>query len=166
MKRSKTKLTARLIETMQRTYLQMQRYSLGEWPDLELTMPQIRTLALLSRGHQRMSDIAGYLGSCLSSATSMIDRLVDKQVVERIHDTSDRRVVTCYLTPIGKEVVERFWQIKRTQIEAVAAVLTLEELETVLHAMEILADAIGRQAEVAPLEPSTASRNEREKVIS
>ena len=45
--------------------------------------------------------------------------------------------------------MELVWRIERQRITALAHALTEEELETVLHAMEILAAALERQPESA-----------------
>ena len=74
-------------------------------------MPQFKTLSLLAQGPARMGNIAAYLSTSLSSATSMIDRLVEKNLVERAADTSDRRVVTCQLTAKGTEEMDRFLRL-------------------------------------------------------
>ena len=71
-------------------------------------MLQFRTLVLLSQGPQRMGNIAAHLVSSLSSATSMIDRLVDKSLVEREPDPDDRLVEICQLTSQGLGEIERF----------------------------------------------------------
>jgi DNA-binding MarR family transcriptional regulator len=104
-----------------------------------LTIPQIKTLTLLRhQGPQRMGSIATYLGSTLSSSTSIIDRLVDKGLVERVPDPDDRRVVICQLTPQGQEATEQFWRIGRTRVVELAERLDIEELEIVVRAMELL----------------------------
>jgi DNA-binding MarR family transcriptional regulator len=113
----------------------------AEWPELELTMPQMRIICVLRQGAQRMGNIASGLGSSLSSATSMVDRLVDKGLVERRSDPEDRRVVQCRLTPRGAAEVERFWRFERESIEAMVQPLTLAQLKIVVHAIELLYQA-------------------------
>ena len=93
-----------------------------------------------------MSQLSSYLGSGMPSATSMIDRLVKKGLVERVEDASDRRVVSCRLTSAGHEVVEQFLRMGRTRNEALAGLLTLEELRTVVPALEILSNAAARRS--------------------
>ena len=53
--------------------------------------------------------------------------------------------MTCSLTSVGAETVERFMRIGRMRIENIANVLTDEELETVIKAMRIMSDAVSRQ---------------------
>ena len=92
----------------------------------------------LRQGPERMGNISGYLGSTLSSTTSIMDRLVDKGLVQRAPDPNDRRVVTIGLTPLGADSMEQFWRIGRMKIEALAEPLNAGELETVVTAMELL----------------------------
>jgi DNA-binding MarR family transcriptional regulator len=138
-------LAERLIEHMERMQVRMRSRPPAAWSDMELTMPQAKTLFLLGRGARRMGDISAYLSRGMPSATSMIDRLLAKGLVERVEDASDRRVVECRLTAAGTEAVERFWRLGRLRLQSLADVLTLEELEIVVPAMEILSDAVSRE---------------------
>ena len=112
----------------------------------DMTMPQVRTLYFLSRGPQRMKDISDHLMRGMPSATSMIDRLVRKGYVERVPDPSDRRVVLCRITDSGREMLDRFSQMGAVRSEAIAESLTDEELDKVAPALEILVEAMARQA--------------------
>jgi len=143
---SDRQLAARLIELMQLISSRARLAPPEEWSDIELTMSQFRTLGLLHRRPRRMGEVAAYLGSSLSSATSMIDRLVIKQLVVRLQDPADRRVVSCRLTPLGQKQMDRFWRMGRKKIEQVSSILSREELQAVVHAMEILLTAMDRQA--------------------
>ena len=132
-------LTEQFVVLVEQINQCMHSRSLEEWPDLELTTLQIKTLTLLQyQGPQRMGSISTYLGSTVSSSTSIIDRLVDKNLVERIPDPEDRRVVICRLTPRGQESIEQFWRIGRMKVVELAERLSTKELETVVHAMELL----------------------------
>jgi DNA-binding MarR family transcriptional regulator len=144
MEPAKKPLSERFIQVVEELYLCMRAQPPDEWSNLELTMSQIRTLLFLRRTPQRMTDIASYLGITVSSATSMVDRLVSKGVVERAHDTADRRVVICRLTALGDNEVERFWRIGRKRIESLADALSVDELQAVVNAFEILSVAVKR----------------------
>ena len=107
-------------------------------------MPQAKTLFLLADGPRRMSGIAKRLNVEMPSATTMIDRLVAKGLVERKQDPEDRRVVICSITKAGMDAVERFWSIRAARMESYVATLSDEELESVVPAMKILSDATSR----------------------
>ena len=157
MESSRKRLMHRLVELMERMSANMRISSPEEWSGLELTMPQARTLLLISQGAQRMGSIAMNLGGSLPSATGMIDRLVAKGLVERIPDPDDRRVVSCHLTSLGEQEVEHLLRIGRMEIEMVANVLTEEELEIVVKAVEILQAGAERQTEAGLRESQKAS---------
>ena len=145
----KEALVEQMGDLVQRMYTQCRSESTEGWTELELTMPQLHTMALLSQEPQRMGVIAWRLNSSQSSATSMIDRLVDKDLVARVPDKDDRRVVACQLTESGREEMERLWRINRMRIAKMADYLTIEELRRVVEAMELLCLAGQRAQESA-----------------
>src|SRR5918998_4998879 len=98
----KQELGERLTRAADRLSVQTRAEWAEDWPEIELTMPQLRALGLLGRAPQRMGDLAAYLGISLSSATSLVERLEGKGLVERTHDPVDRRVVHCHLTADGR----------------------------------------------------------------
>ena len=141
---SREELVAKLIEHMDCMQGHMRAGPSSAWSGLDLTMPQAKTLFYLADGPRRMSGIAGRLGVEMPSATTMIARLVSKGLVERMQDPADRRAVVCSLTPAGRDAVEKFWSLRAARTEALAATLTTGELEVVVPAMEIMADAVRR----------------------
>ena len=112
---------------------------LAEWHELDLTLSQINTLvALLQREPMRMGEIASQLGSSLSATTSIVDRLVQKNLVERFLDPNDRRVVICELTELGRTPAKRFWQVVNRDAPKVTERWQPEQLEAVVEALELL----------------------------
>ena len=117
----------------------------SDWSEVELTMPQFRALDLLISEPQRMSEIAGALGTSMQATTSLIDRLVDKGLVERAHNTADRRVVMCRLTTAGQAEMERFYRIGQARLDVLVDLLSDDELDTVISAFSILSEAALRR---------------------
>ena len=141
---SREELVEKLVEHMEGMQSHMRVRPAPVWSGLDLTMPQAKTLFFLADEPRRMSGIAGRLGVEMPSATSMIDRLVNKGLVDRRQDPVDRRAVVCSLTPAGRDAVEKVWSVRVARTEALAAVLSTEELEIVVPAMQIMADAVRR----------------------
>ncbi|MBM3935453.1 MAG: MarR family transcriptional regulator [SAR202 cluster bacterium] len=135
------------------------------WTDLQLTMPQLRTLMFLSQGSKRMSEISTYLDRGMPSATSMIDRLVSKSFVERVEDPNDRRVVACQLTTSGRDMVEQFNRMDHMRSEAIANGLTVDELEIVAPAMEVLVRAIARMRRQDQAQQPVEDQPEQQPII-
>ena len=86
-----------------------------QWSGLDLTTPPLRVMTLLGQASERMGSIAAYLGCILSSATSMIDRLVDQVLLARSVDRWDRPLIMCRLTLHGEEEMARFWSLNRVR---------------------------------------------------
>ena len=141
MQSEREQLTQSLLDLVQRISTQIQSQTNEEWPELEVTMAQCRTLTLLVQGPERMGNIASQLNISLSSATSMIDRLMEKDLVERAPDANDRRVVMCQLTPKGRDEMDRFLRLHQLQFRDIAQRLSTPQLELVVRAMEILCEA-------------------------
>ena len=137
-------LTERLIELIEQINHAMHCTPSDGWDGLELTFQQLRVLAYLFEGQQRMGNIASYMGCIMSSATSIIDRLVDKDLVFRSVDPDDRRAVICGLTDAGRQTMEQFWSIGREKITHLADQLETSELKEVVRAA-ILMNRAARQ---------------------
>jgi DNA-binding MarR family transcriptional regulator len=63
---------------------------------------------LAEHGPATMSEISSLLGMALSSTTGLIDRLVERRLVERARPESDRRTVRVMLTTRGKRALETY----------------------------------------------------------
>jgi DNA-binding MarR family transcriptional regulator len=63
---------------------------------------------LAEHGPVTMSEISSLLGLALSSTTGLIDRLVERRLVERARPESDRRTVRVMLTTRGKRALETY----------------------------------------------------------
>ena len=136
---SKQELADRLVDLIVYLNRELHRGSLDEWRSLGMTIPQIKTLvALQHQGPMRMGEIANFLGSTLSATTSIVDRLVDKQLIERDADPNDRRVVICKLTPEGEVGIAELWSIGRDRATEVVGRMNIEEMSTLVSAFEML----------------------------
>jgi DNA-binding MarR family transcriptional regulator len=57
-------------------------------------------------GPATMSEISSLLGIALSSTTGLVDRLVERRLVERARPESDRRTVRVMLTSRGRKALQ------------------------------------------------------------
>jgi len=137
-------LIGRLTEVMDGMTSHVRKPTMEEWSDFDLTMPQLRALGYLGQIPRRMSDLAAFLGSSVSSTTSLVERLEGKELVKRVHDPVDRRVVMCHLTAIGQAELDRFWRVRRTHLESMADILSIDELTKVVEVAELVAAAFER----------------------
>ena len=132
-------LIDRFIESVEFLNRQMRIGRIGEWQLLDMTIPQVKALGLLERlGPLRMGNLASSLRVGVSATTTIVDRLVEKDLVERLSDPNDRRVVICKLTELGQEAVSRFWRIEQERFQAIVDQLETELLASVVQALEVL----------------------------
>ena len=111
---------------------------LENWPGLDMTVPQIKTMVILEQlGPMRMGTVSRYLGGTFSATTSTVDRLVRQELVERVSDEHDRRVVVCQLTHKGREKLEQFWRLGRQRIIGLLDQMEDKHLEVIVRAMAL-----------------------------
>jgi DNA-binding MarR family transcriptional regulator len=85
------------------------------WMEIDLTLPQLRTLLVLAEeGPLVIGQIAQRLGIGLSTGGHLVDRLVQASLAERTEDAGDRRRTVARLTPKGEDLYARL--LNRTQL--------------------------------------------------
>jgi len=111
----------------------------SEWLSSDITVAQLRVLLLLyTEGSSRMSTLAAHLDIALSTATGIMDNLVNKGLVERGASPDDRRVVLCRLTAQGQDLVSHVWDMGRTQVDHLLRGLTPRQLQQAAAVAESL----------------------------
>lgn len=105
----------------------------------DVTLAQFRTLVVLvSRGPQRVIDLAQELAVTSSTATRMCNRLVGKGLVARRERVDDRRASWVTLTAAGRDLIGEVMRHRRTAIAALVSDLSLTRpvaFAAVLHAL-------------------------------
>jgi len=113
-----------------------------EWLSLDLTMPQLKVVLLLfTNGPERMGTIASALGVSLATATGVVDRLVEKDMVTREGDPNDRRIVLIRLSGKGEKLITGLWQLARVNTEALLRALDQRKLQLLNEALSALLEA-------------------------
>lgn len=112
----------------------------------EVTLPQFRTLAVLStRGPQTVSALADHLAVHASTMTRMCNRLVTRGLVVRAPSAIDRREVVVTLSAAGSSLVDGVMQSRRRELAAVVDRLTEDERRAVVQALGTFANAAGEE---------------------
>jgi len=85
-----------------------------------ISMSHLHLMTILeASGPLPMGRVAEMLGSGLPTATGLVTRMQERGLVERTHDTDDRRVVLVGLTPVGEADLRQI-QIERARRMALA----------------------------------------------
>ena len=73
----------------------------------DLSLTQLRLLAILRDRRPRMAALAEHLGLDRSTVSGLVDRAVARGLVARVSDPDDGRVVLISLSPEGQELADR-----------------------------------------------------------
>ena len=117
----------------------------GPWLELSMSTPQLKALLLISEEEAiRMRELARKLGGSFSNATVLVDRLVDRGLVERLMDPEDRRVVLVRATDEGKALIEQLVTSWRALSETVLEAMDPTDLQALRRGLDGLLEASKR----------------------
>lgn len=106
-----------------------------------VTQHQVEVLGtLVRRGRVTMHELAALLAVGPSSATQLVDRLINRELVERHTDPGDRRLVWIVATDRAEALTTQFAELRREIVRSLAGALTDAELEVFVDLLAKLAD--------------------------
>ncbi|HEU4672656.1 MAG TPA: MarR family transcriptional regulator [Candidatus Limnocylindrales bacterium] len=109
-----------------------------------LSMSHWHVLMLLARhGEMSMSRLAEAQQISLSNATGLVDRLVERGLVERFGDPDDRRVVLIRVSDAGRQLLEKVDLLREDFIRRVVGRLDATRLRRLHASLGDVRDAIG-----------------------
>jgi len=83
------------------------------WMDLDLSMAQLKVLMTLYKGGAlSIGQIAEHLAIGQPTASHLVDKLVQTQLVVRTEDALDGRRTLAQLAPSGQELAERISEVR------------------------------------------------------
>ena len=149
-KQKKEEIIESILQLTDKLFRQLLPILPMEWIHLDLTMSQLKIVLLLFiTGHSRMSDIASELGVSLATATGVVDRLVERNLLVRNGDPDDRRVVLCELSNDGEKIIRDLWQLSQKRagdlmiaLDTPHLLLLSEALQSLTHAWEDTKDGL------------------------
>ncbi|MBP1618368.1 MAG: transcriptional regulator, MarR family [Bacteroidetes bacterium] len=113
---------ARILPILARIFMKGVRAKTSYPPQVIFVMG-----ALTHHGKLTMTGIGNHLSVPKPQVTTLIDRLFAEELVERLNDDKDRRIIYIQLTPKGKD---RFQEIKSMMFESMKTALTDLDNET------------------------------------
>jgi DNA-binding MarR family transcriptional regulator len=106
-----------------------------------VTLPQFRMLVVLESGQQNLGRLAAALDVAPSTATRMVDRLVDAGLVYRTIPAANRREISLTLTASGRRTVRTVTARRRRDLRRVIEQIPTNRREAVAKAMTDFAEA-------------------------
>jgi DNA-binding MarR family transcriptional regulator len=113
--------------------------------DRSISMTHLLLMTLLdTHGPLPMSRVAELLGCGLPTATGIVSRMEEHGLVERQHDSEDRRVVTLSLSDEGAAEIRELQLSRRERMSTALAHLSELEREQLLASVRSLRAAFNR----------------------
>jgi DNA-binding MarR family transcriptional regulator len=106
--------------------------------NFDITVEQFHILRHIRRGTESSSELADAQQISRSAVSQAVDILVERGLVSRQQSAEDRRFVKLELTSSGNELLDTIFQENCLWMKEKLAALTPEEIESVIHALEIL----------------------------
>lgn len=104
-----------------------------------ITPPQFVALQwLFEHGDMTIGDLSNKMYLAFSTTTDLVDRMEKNELVVRIREEQDRRVVRIKLLKEGERVIEEVIQKRQEYLKTVLADFTLDEAEQFAALLEKL----------------------------
>lgn len=101
-----------------------------------ITVEQFHILRHIRKGFRSMGELAQEKQISRPAISQAVEILVEKGLITRSQSSEDRRFVQLELTPSGNELLNSIFQTNRAWMMEKISALTLEEVETILCAMD------------------------------
>lgn len=114
-----------------------------------LTVPQFYTLLHLSlwQGECKMSNLARATHQSAASLTGVIDRLLDKQLVQRERPEGDRRQVMVYVTERGHVLLKEIKYVRSQAVRSACGDMSVSDADVFLRLLERICAGMTREIE-------------------
>ena len=110
-----------------------------------ISMAHVLVMFFIDRaGPMPMTRVAELIGSGLPTATGLVNRMVERGLVRREHDTRDRRVVLVSLTEAGAAEVRELHEARQRRMATAIAQLSGPEQDSLLVGIRSLRSALER----------------------
>jgi DNA-binding MarR family transcriptional regulator len=109
---------------------------LGAWQQSGLSLAQLNVVTLLEmHGPMPMGRVAELLGVSVASATGIVDRMAERDLVSRKGSPTDRRVVEVHIAERAHELFEAAKARRRDHLREVLARVDDERLAGLLEGL-------------------------------
>jgi DNA-binding MarR family transcriptional regulator len=115
--------------------------------ELDLTLTQVKALCALSADELTVKDLAERLGLSLPGASRAVDALVERGLLGRRGDTTDRRMKRLRCTDAGHLALQRLDETRMAGIAQFTATLPAAQRRRLSGALRPILDDLERSAQ-------------------
>jgi DNA-binding MarR family transcriptional regulator len=121
----------------------------------DLSLTQLRVLAILRDRRGSMSDLATYLGLDKSTISGLVDRAEKRGLLQRTPNPLDGRGVDVALTPVGTELAERGAATVARALSPLTSILSPADGRRLTALLERMLGSAGADADAGLQVPSS-----------
>ena len=133
----------RELRYISRMIRQKGREILANFP---ITPPQFEALHLLKEfGDMTIGELSAKMFLAFSTITDLIDRMEANQLVERVRDKQDRRVVRIHLKEKGREIIKEVLSARRNYLASVLEHFSEKEVKDLARILGLLHNEMIRE---------------------
>ncbi|GAB3797085.1 MarR family winged helix-turn-helix transcriptional regulator [Virgibacillus kimchii] len=104
-----------------------------------ITSPQFVALQwLLEEGDLTIGELSNKISLAFSTTTDLVDRMEKNELVERVRDTKDRRVVRIHVLDKGKDIIREVIDKRQKYLGEVLENFTEEQTDDLHELLELL----------------------------
>lgn len=112
-----------------------------------ITPPQFVALQWLNEeGDMTIGDLSNKMYLAFSTTTDLIDRMEKNELVERIRDQKDRRVVRIHLLVKGRKIIEDVLERRKDYLQSILSEMNEHEIDLIAKSLNMLFAAMDKDA--------------------
>jgi DNA-binding MarR family transcriptional regulator len=162
IKGRRPELVNTIVQAYMELFMTMQFNSVSHWLMLELTFAQARVLFMLAaRKELTVSQLAKLLDVGKATASILVQQLVERGLVTRTEQETDRRHTLLRLSPKGEEIGAGRREQRREQWQRWLSRLSDEELNALAHGLTAIVTVMKKELE-DEMQQSTQPRSRRD----
>ncbi|MRI65331.1 MarR family winged helix-turn-helix transcriptional regulator [Gracilibacillus thailandensis] len=113
-----------------------------------ITTPQFIALQfLLEQGDLTLGELSKKINLAFSTTTDLVDRMEKNDIVERVKDTKDRRVVRIHLLEKGRKIIQEVIEKRQKYLGEVLSNVKEEDMEQLSRLLHLLHQEMRYQTE-------------------
>lgn len=148
LEQDRPELVDTIVQAYMDLFMTMQFNSVSHWLMLELTFAQARALFMLAaRKELTVSQLAKLLGVGNPTASILVQQLVERDLVTRTEQTTDRRHTIIRLSPKGKEIGAGRRRQREKQWQRWLGHLSDDELSALAHGLSAIVAVVKKELE-------------------
>ena len=148
IKGRRPELVNTVVQAYMELFMTMQFNSVSHWLMLELTFAQARALFMLAaRKELTVSQLAKLLDVGKATASILVQQLVERGLVTRTEQETDRRHTLLRLSPKGEEIGAGRREQRREQWQRWLSQLSDDELNALAHGLSAIVVVVKKELE-------------------